>query len=265
MRSPYKILSLVFFLIYFPLQTMAWGMLGHRVVGEVADSYINVKTRKEVKKILGNESLAMASNWGDFIKSDPTYNYLSNWHYANFLDNLDYQTLKEELEKETENNIYNRIHFLTAELKKRDLDAGRKQMYLRLLIHFVGDMHQPMHLGRKDDSGGNSIKLSWFNQPSNLHRVWDSDLIDYQQLSYTEYAKAINYTTPAELKTLINDDMSVWAYESYEISRQLYSTIKPDEKLSYRYNFDHIDTLNQRLLKGGVRLGGLLNQIFAGY
>jgi hypothetical protein len=134
-----------------------------------------------------------------------------------------------------------------------------------LLIHLVGDIHQPMHMGRKADSGGNGIKLSWFNQPSNLHKLWDSDLINDQQLSYTEYTKAINYATPAEIKTWINDDLNVWAFESYEISRQLYSTLKPDEKLNYRYNFDHIATLNQRLLKGGVRLGGLLNKIFIAY
>lgn len=265
MKFSFKHLLLSFILLYIPAQTMAWGMLGHRIVGEIAESYINTKTRKEVRKILGNESLAMASNWGDFIKSDPAYNYLGNWHYANFTDNLDFQQLKEAMEKETGTNIYNRIRFLTAELKKPNLDGGKKKMYLRLLIHLVGDLHQPMHMGRKDDSGGNGIKLSWFYEPTNLHRVWDEDLINYQQLSYTEYTKAINYTTTKELKTWLNDDVEVWAFESYKISRRLYSTIKPEEKLGYRYNFDHIATLNHQLLKGGVRLGGLLNQVFTGY
>jgi hypothetical protein len=265
MRPSFKLILLSFFLIYIPLQSMAWGMLGHRIVGEIADSYISAKTRKEVRKILGNESLAMASNWADFIKSDSTYNYLGNWHYANFLDNMDYQALKEAMEKETGTNIYNRILFLTAELKNENLEPQKKKMYLRLLIHFVGDLHQPMHMGRKADSGGNGIKLSWFYQPTNLHRVWDEQLIEYQQLSYTEYTRAINFTDPKQVKDLQNDDLTVWAYESYKISRQLYSTVKPEEKLSYRYNFDHIDTLNQQLLKGGVRLAGLLNQVFAGY
>jgi hypothetical protein len=265
MRPSFKLILLSFFLIYIPVQSMAWGMLGHRIVGEIADSYISSKTRKEVKKILGNESIAMASNWADFIKSDSTYNYLGNWHYANFLDNMDYQALKEAMEKETGTNIYNRIRFLTAELKNEDLAPEKKKMYLRLLIHFVGDLHQPMHMGRKADSGGNGIKLSWFYQPTNLHRVWDEQLIEYQQLSYTEYVDAINFTNAKQVKALQNDDLTVWAYESYKISRQLYATVKPEEKLSYRYNFDHIDTLNQQLLKGGVRLAGLLNEIFVGY
>lgn len=265
MQSPFKLVFLSFFLLYIPVQSMAWGMQGHRIVGEIADCYISCKTRREVKKILGNESIAMASNWADFIKSDSSYNYLSNWHYANFMDNMDYQMLKTALEKETGTNIYNRIQFLSSELKKEDLEAGKKQMYLRLLIHFVGDLHQPMHMGRKEDAGGNGIKLSWFNQPTNLHRLWDEQLIENQQLSYTEYAKAINFTTKTQRKAWQQDPLSKWAFESYEISRELYTEVKPEEKLSYRYNFDHISTVNQQLLKGGVRLAGLLNEVFARY
>ena len=68
-----------------------------------------------------------------------------------------------------------------------------------MLIHLVGDIHQPMHTGRSDDQGGNKIKVMWFNEPKNLHQVWDDQLILFQQLSYTEYAAAINHTTPAQL------------------------------------------------------------------
>ena len=265
MRSPLKLLILSSFLLYLPLQSMAWGMLGHRVVGEVADSYLNGKTRREIKAILGNESIAMASNWADFIKSDTSYNYLSNWHYANFMDNLDYQLLRTALDKETGTNIYNRIRFLSSELKNKTLESSKKRMYLRLLIHFVGDIHQPMHMGRKEDSGGNGIKIFWFNQPSNLHRLWDSDIIESQQLSYTEYTAAINYPGKTDLNKWLKDDLSVWAFESYQISRDLYSKVKADEKLSYRYTYDNLDLLNDQLLKGGVRLAGLLNDVFKKY
>lgn len=265
MRLSLKLVIVTSFLFYLPLQTMAWGMLGHRVVGEIADSYLKGKTRKEIKAILGNESIAMASNWADFIKSDTSYNYLSNWHYANFMDNLDYQSLKTAMEKETGTNIYNRIRFLSSELRNEELEISKKRMYLRLLIHFVGDLHQPFHMGRKEDSGGNGIKIFWFNQPSNLHRLWDSDLIESQQLSYTEYTASINHPDKNELETWLNDDLSVWAFESYKMSRELYSKVKVDEKLSYRYTYDHLDELNQQLLKGGVRLAGLLNQVFKKY
>ena len=264
MRSLSKILFISAAIFYLPIQAKAWGMLGHRIVGEIAESYIDRNTKKEIQKILGTESLSMASNWADFVKSDSSFNYLSNWHYANFMDNLDYEMLKVELEKQTGNNIYNRIKFLGSELKKKDLELTKKRMYLRLLIHFVGDIHQPLHVGRKEDSGGNNIKLSWFNQPSNLHRLWDSDLIESQQLSYTEYAKAVNFPTKIELKTWLSDDLTVWTYEGYVLSRKIYDTVKPEQKLGYRYNYDHLATVNNQLLKGGVRLAGLLNRIFSG-
>jgi S1/P1 Nuclease len=263
MKTILKKIVLISLLFYIPFQSMAWGLNGHRIVGEIADSYISKKTRKEIEKILGTESLAMASNWADFIKSDPSCNYLSNWHYLNLPEQLDYQTVKNTLLQDTSANAYTKINFLTAELKNKDLAGDKKIMYLRLLIHLAGDLHQPMHLGRKEDSGGNGIKLFWFNQPTNLHRIWDDQLIENQQLSYTEYTKAINHTTKAQVRDWQADDLSKWAFESYQISQNIYKQVKPDDKLGYVYNFDNINTLNQQLLKGGVRLAGLLNRIFS--
>ncbi len=263
MKPILKKTALICLLFYIPFQSMAWSLTGHRVVGEVADSYISKKTRKEIEKILGTESLAMAGNWADFIKSDPAYAYLSNWHYANFPDHLDYAAFKNSLAQDTSVNVYTKINFLAAELKNKDLAADKKTIYLRLLIHLVGDIHQPMHLARKDDNGGNGIKVLWFNQPTNLHRLWDDQLIENQQLSYTEYTKAINHANKMQVKSWQTDDPATWAFESYQISQNLYKQVKPDDKLGYRYNFDNIDVLNQQLLKGGVRLAGLLNRIFS--
>ena len=136
-------------------------------------------------------------------------------------------------------------------------------MYLRLLIHIVGDVHQPLHVSEEGDAGGNDIKVTWFGTPSNLHRLWDEQLIDDQKLSYTEYTKAINFSTAAQRKVWQSQPISQWLFESYTISVQLHNEItSQNPKLSYRYNFDHIYTLNDQLLKGGVRLAGVLNDIF---
>ena len=75
------VLLCLFFLL--PFFAMAWGVLGHRIVGEIADSYLTAKAKAEIKKILGNESVAMSANWADFIKSDTSYRYLYNWHFIN--------------------------------------------------------------------------------------------------------------------------------------------------------------------------------------
>lgn len=241
---------------------MAWGMLGHRIVGEIADSYLSPSAKKEIQKILGTESIAMGSNWPDFIKSDPAYKYLDVWHYVDFERNISFGQMKFVLEKDTSANAYNKLNFLITELKKKALPLDKKQMYLKLLIHIIGDIHQPLHVGYSDDRGGNDVKVSWFNEPSNLHSVWDAKLIDYQQLSYTEYTKAINYSTLAQRQLWVKGGLLAWLWDSYQIAESLYRDVKTGDKLSYRYNFGHIGTLNKQLLKGGVRLAEVLNKIF---
>lgn len=248
--------------LYLPFCSMAWGVLGHRIVGQIADSYLTKHTKREIYKILGNESIAMTSNWPDFIKSDPAFDYLDTWHYINLKAGLSEEFVKNYLATDTVTDAYTKINWLTVQLKNKDLEQDKKILYLRLLVHIVGDIHQPMHVGRFEDRGGNSIKLLWFNAPTNLHSVWDSKLIDFQQLSYTEYAAAINYTTKQQRAAWQTEPVSDWVWQSYEYAQKIYADTKPDDKLSYEYNFKYIGIVNQRLLQGGVHLAGLLNEIF---
>ena len=254
---------LAIMLLYVPFQSMAWGMLGHRIVGQVAENYLSKKASREVKNILGNESMAMASNWADFIKSDPTYNYLNNWHYINLPAGLNIEELEYALKRDTVTDAFTRILFLSSELKNKSLAQDKKAMYLKVLIHLVGDIHQPMHTGRFEDLGGNKIQLTWFGQNTNLHRVWDSDLIESQNLSYTEYTHSINFIDKYQLHSLQLEGPAQWVTDSYKISENLYSKVKSGDKLSYKYIFDNLETANQQLLKGGIHLAGLLNSIFA--
>jgi hypothetical protein len=249
--------------LYLPFQSMAWGMIGHRVVGQIAENYLNAKARKNVREILGTETMAMASTWADYIKSDTNYKYLNNWHYLDFNEGLSQNTMSTYLQKDTAADIYTRINSLAEELRNKNLSHDKKLFDLRMLIHLVGDLHQPMHLAHSSDLGGNTVKVMWFGEASNLHRVWDEQLIEYQQLSYTEYADAINHTTTQQRKDLQSSTVGDWLLETHAISEQIYKDTKPEQKLSYAYNFKYINILNEQLLKGGVRLAGLLNSIFS--
>lgn len=262
MRKTTTIIAAIILLLNLPLQSGAWGLLGHRIVGEVADHHLTAKTRKEIRKILGGETIAMASNWMDFIKSDPSLRYLGEWHYVNLPKGQNYEQARQLLMSDTAANAYTKVSFITSELKKKDLPLEMKQFYIRALVHIVGDIHQPMHCGRAEDKGGNDIKIKWFGRPNNLHSLWDSELIDYQQLSYTEYANAIDHADKQQIAQWQNQDLTTWIFESYKISESLYEEAERDSNFSYKYNFDHYATLNQQLLKGGVRLAALLNQLF---
>ncbi|CAN5468199.1 S1/P1 nuclease [soil metagenome] len=249
-------------IFYAPLQTMAWGTNGHRISGQIADSYLTLKARKAIQGILGTESIAMASNWADFIKSDPAYNYLYNWHFVDFDKVFTYPEMQNFLQHDTNVDAYTKLQFLVSELKKKNIPAENKKLYLRMLIHIAEDIHQPMHTAHADDKGGNDFKVNWFSTPTNLHSVWDTQLIEFQQLSYTEYTAAINHCSAAQRTKWQAVPISEWIFESNQIAEKLYTDIKPGDTLNYKYNFTHIDTLNLQLLKGGVRLAGILNQIF---
>lgn len=258
-----KKLALGLAIIYAPLQTMAWGVNGHRISGQIAENYLNPKARAAVKAILGNESIAMASNWADFAKSDEKYNYLYNWHFVNMDRPMAYPEMVEFLNHDNGTDAYTKINFLVGELKKKNLTPENKLLYLRVLIHIVEDIHQPMHTGHASDKGGNDVKVNWFDKTSNLHSIWDSELINFQELSYTEYVKAINFTTPTQVKEWQGAPVAKWVFESNEIADKIYTTNANTEKFNvYKYNFMFIGTVNQQLLKGGVRLAGLLNKIF---
>jgi hypothetical protein len=249
-------------LLYIPLQTMAWGDKGHRITGQIASSYLTPKARAAVKAILGNESIAMASTWADFIKSDSTYKYLYNWHFIDFDKPFTYPQLQSFLKQDTSVDAYTKLQFMIGELKKKNLPADKKLLYLRMVIHVVEDIHQPMHTAHTDDKGGNDFKVQWFNENTNMHSVWDSKLIEYQNLSYTEYVSFINFTTPAQRAAWQQEPMSKWLFDSKEIAENIYAGTKQNERLGYAYNFKHVATLNKQMLKAGVHLAGLLNQIF---
>ena len=98
---------------------MAWGMLGHRIVGEIASTYLTPNAHKEVQQILGTESMAMTSNWPDFIKSDTTYKYLNSWHYIDVDSGLDYSEFQSDLKSDVATDAYTKLNFLIKQLKNK--------------------------------------------------------------------------------------------------------------------------------------------------
>lgn len=247
-----------------PLFTMAWGQEGHRICGQIAESYLTPKAKAGIQALLGDESVAMASNWADFIKSDPNYSYLSSWHYIDFDKAYSYLEMKDFLEHDTNTDAYTKLNFMIGEMKKKETTKENRLLFLRMIIHIVEDLHQPMHTGRTTDQGGNGIKITWNGNPSNLHSLWDSGLIDMQGLSYTEYAAAINHTTAAQRAELQKAPISQWLFESSQLAEKIYAETKDGDNVrSFQYNFKYLTVLNQQLLKGGVRLAGVLNDIFS--
>ena len=255
-----KILLVI--LLFAPLYSFSWGVTGHRVVGEIAQRHLSVKAKKELKKLIGRETLAQWANWPDFIKSDTTgtWTAASKWHYVNIAGNLSKEEFMSKLQSLPGENLYSQIKAMTAQVKDRTLSQEKRQIALRFLIHFVGDLHQPLHVGREEDQGGNKISVTWFDRPTNLHSVWDNSLVEFQQYSYTEYATILNIATDAEVMSWQQSTLEDWFYESYILANKVYASVPADGKLGYKYNYIFQQDLDRQLLKGGVRLAKLVNE-----
>lgn len=234
-----------------------WGKTGHRIVGDIAAKHLTPQAKKAVNNILGPESMAIVSIWMDQIRSNPKYDYTHDWHWVTIPDGMTY----EETQKNPNGDIISTIQTIIEELKSGDLSQKKEERRLKMLIHLVGDIHNPLHVGTGKDMGGNRTEVEWFYEPSNLHRVWDSEMIDDTKLSYTEYSVAIDHPTQKQIEKWQNTTVLDWAYEAMEYRDQVYD-LPSDHQLGYEYQYKNHDLLNKQLLKAGVRLAGVLNEIY---
>jgi len=246
-----------------PFFAYCWGITGHRVIGEIAQRNLSKKAKKELRELIGNETLAQWANWADFIKSDTTHTWdqASKWHYVNLPENLSKEQFILALQQLPGENLYSQIKAMAIAVKNESLPQEQRKNALSFLVHLVGDLHQPLHVGREADQGGNRIKVTWFDKTTNLHSLWDNALVENQQYSYTEYATILNIPSESEIKFWQQSSLEEWFYESYQLANKVYALTPADSKLSYQYNYIFQKDLDQQLLKGGIRLAKMLNDL----
>ena len=234
---------------------LGWGKTGHRIVGKVAETYLTKNARTQIKKLMGHHDLSRMSNWADEIKSDPSWKIANDWHWCTIPDGELYEKDKHS------GKAVEKVNDFISVLKNKKSKKEDRQIALKFLIHLIGDLHQPMHVGNGIDRGGNDIKLKWFNAPTNLHRIWDSDLINLQELSYSEYSNYLMLNeNRGKIRKWQGDDVLIYIHESRDMRTQCYDF--SGENLKWEYFYKHKELLEKRLLQGGVRLSGELNRIF---
>lgn len=252
-----KIIPFLFLLVFATFTTAsAWGPTGHRVTGWIANKYLNKKARKALERILQGQSLAMASTWMDDVRSDSAFDYMADWHWVT----IPYGQNYDQSIKNPNGDIIQTLEKIIGELKAKNLTDHEQAQRIKVLVHLLGDIHQPLHVGGKEDKGGNDVKITWFRTESNLHRVWDSDMIDDTKLSFTELAASLSAPTETELKTWQRATVREWANESQIYQKEVYDI--GNGKLGYRYSYLYMPIVRHRLLQAGVRLAGILNQIY---
>ncbi|WP_298552594.1 S1/P1 nuclease [uncultured Algibacter sp.] len=235
-----------------------WGATGHRVVGKIADDYLCGKAKREVKRLLKRKSLAFVSTFADEIKADKRYNEFYTWHYINMPLDENYENSK----KNPKGDLVTGIAYCKKIITDDKSSDNDKAFYLKLLVHLIGDLHQPMHIGLEKDRGGNDFKVQWHYKDSNLHRVWDSEMIEKYNMTYTELANNADILTKNQVKAIQKGSVIDWVNETHELTKKVYASAKPEENLRYRYSYNNFKTVRSQLQIAGIRLAKVLNELF---
>lgn len=235
-----------------------WGKTGHRAVGEIAAKHLKKSTQKKINQLLNGESLASVSIYSDEIRSDPKFKSYSSWHYVNFAADKKYGEEPINPKGDVLQGIKTCIDTLRNPLTKKE----DKVFHLKFLVHLVGDLHQPLHVGNASDKGGNDIKLEWHGEHSNLHRVWDTDMLESYKMSYTELANNTAQKTKEQIETIESGTLLDWAYESKKLAEIVYPSAAAEENLRYKYSYNFLPMAREQIQKSGIRLAFLIEAIF---
>lgn len=243
---------------------ISWGFKGHQAVATIAENHLTPQAKAAVKDLLGSQSLSDVATWADEVRNEPTFKETAGWHFVDLPLGLTFEEFGKEVRAQGEDNVYGAMMKMRSILTSNTASKTQKVEALKFLVHFVGDAHQPMHVSRKEDKGGNTIQVRFDNQGTNLHSLWDSKLIDHQGLSVLEMSKQYDKATPAEIKQWQADQPMKWLWESYQITTKLYAEIEKNNSLDEDYYKTHIGMIQQRIDQGGIRLAGILNDIYSG-
>lgn len=238
-------------------QSYAWGGIGHYVIGKLAEWHMKEETVKKVEAVLKQESISGVGVWMDNIRSDSNYNYTNTWHWVTTADGEYDPAIQEE-----SGDAYAAFLKLKENLKKGGLSPVEERDQLRMLIHIVGDLHQPFHVGKPGDRGGNDVKVSFFNKETNIHAIWDSDMIEGKKMSFTEIATELNKRiTPELVDAYTSKETADWLREAAAMRSDMYD-IPENNRIGYEYIYNHYHHVEERLTAAGIRLADVLEEIY---
>lgn len=250
----------------------AWGTVGHRSVALIAQDLLTPAALTAVKDLLPNTSMADVAMWADTLESADGYKNVAWLHFEKMEDGVPYLKHLAELPdwQVQKGGAIMAILVAVDYLRNPQISKEKKHDALKFLIHFVGDIHQPLHTGRPVDKGGVTIKVAWFGTPMSLHRVWDSgmmasahpELITQTQTSAESSVKFYQYLVKKYQGQPIveNFDLHAWLKESLNLRTPAYDPFYETDQTKYMQL--HIATVEKRVYEAGVRLAEILNMIY---
>lgn len=237
-----------------PRYSFAWSREGHHIVVEIAYQLLSSSAKEKLKAYLGNMSIEDASTWLDEQRgTNNQYNYLTTTHYINIEKG-------DKLNPFQKNNIFTELNTVINELEHPNTIAeGKFTLDLLILIHLVGDVHQPLHAGYGNDKGGNLIKVSLMGNPTNLHAAWDGGIISKEHINTQLIANNYSKLSAAQIAALKTDKVAGWINESRSCLPLIYSF--SNGTLDEIYVQKAAPIIEDQLLKAGIRLSAILEKV----
>lgn len=246
---------------FFLASTMlGWGQKGHDVTAYIAEQHLKPEIKDSVEALLDGKSIVYWSNWLDNASHTPQYAYSKTWHYRN----IDADETYWKAPRNEKGDVVTAIEEQTKILRDKSLPKNQRALALKIIVHLVGDIHQPMHMGHLSDLGGNKWVIKYFGSNSNLHKIWDSNLVESaHKWSYTEWQNQIDRASLAETGEILSSSSpEMWGLQTFEIAKQIYETTPQNTNVEYNYIATWTPTIELQLLRGGLRLSDLLNNSF---
>lgn len=242
-----------------PMMALAWGQKGHDVVANIASCHLTPAARAAVDSIFEGKSMVYWANWLDNASHTPAYDYSRNWHYIN----IDADETFDTRQKQPKGDVITALNEQITLLADSATLPADERLALKMVVHLMGDLHQPLHAGRRSDLGGNKHNVKFFETETNLHSVWDSRVPETgHKWSYTEWTDQLDRASEALEAELLRGTISDWARESHEIAKEVYQSTPQESVVGYDYIARWTPTVEQQLLKGGLRLAHVLNYTF---
>ena len=241
------------------LMASAWSQKGHDVTAYIAEQHLTPTTRAAVDSILDGKSMVYWANWLDNASHQLEMAYTKTWHYKNFDPDQPYA----DAPLNPKGDIVTAITAQIDTLSNPATSHSSAALAMKILVHCMGDLHQPMHMGHLKDYGGNTINMKFFDRKTNLHAIWDSSLPEAaHKWSYSEWQQQIDRATPAQEAEIVAGSVDDWARQTYEIAGRCYKYFRPGQKVMYNEIARWTPVIEEQFLRGGLRLAHVLNSIF---
>lgn len=247
-------------LLLFSTNSQAFGRTGHMMICDMSYQLVQPATRTKLDKLLTAtpyQSFGPACVWPDEVRSEDKFSWTKPHHYINLQRG---ETVVTREHCPEVGCVLSAIEDMQLRLKhnKGDWQA------LLFLSHYISDLHQPLHVSFADDLGGNRTAVYFYGEPSNLHGVWDSNMLT--KLGYNEQEKQRQLfarLTEVQQETWRSSSLMDWTNESATITIGLYQEYRPGMLIDDNYLMQHQAVLEQRLLQAAVRLAASLDTLLA--